>query len=90
MDKHLANHRYLAGDTYTIADIAVWPWYGALMKNVVYSAAEFLQTQHYTHLMRWTEEVGSRQAVQRGIKVNRAWGDAEKQVPERHQASDLD
>ncbi|MEQ4284590.1 glutathione-dependent disulfide-bond oxidoreductase [Pseudomonas syringae] len=90
LNRRLGEHRYLAGDTYTIADIAVWPWYGALVQNKVYSAAEFLSVHEYPHLIRWTEEIAARPAVIRGQKVNRTWGEEADQVPERHQASDLD
>ncbi|NAT58054.1 glutathione-dependent disulfide-bond oxidoreductase, partial [Pseudomonas syringae pv. actinidifoliorum] len=90
LDRRLAEHRYLAGDTYTIADIAVWPWYGALVRNKVYSAAEFLSAHEYPNLIRWTEEIAARPAVIKGQKVNRTWGEEADQVPERHEASDLD
>ena len=90
LDRRLADNQYLAGEHYTIADIAVWPWYGQLVRNNVYSAAEFLSAHEYTHLQRWAEEVANRPAVIRGQRVNRTWGDEPSQVPERHQASDLD
>ncbi len=90
LDKHLANNKYMCGDQYTIADIAIWPWYGALVKNRVYEAAEFLQTHTYKNLVRWTEEVGSRAAVKRGVMVNRTWGELSGQLHERHDASDFD
>ena len=80
----------MCGDQYTIADIAIWPWYGALMQNKVYEAAEFLQTQEYKHLTRWTEEISQRAAVKRGIMVNRTWGELNEQLHERHDASDFD
>ena len=89
LDRQLANCRYIAGDTYTIADIAVWPWYGALVKNVVYEAAEFLDAPSYTHVVRWAEEVAKRPAVQRGRMVNRISGEPHKQLHERHDASDF-
>lgn len=79
----------LAGDRYTIADIAVWPWYGQLVRDNVYSAAEFLSAHEYTHVQRWAEEIAKRPAVIRGQRVNRTWGDEETQVPERHQPNDL-
>lgn len=90
LDRHLANNRYMCGDQYTIADIAIWPWYGALVQNKIYEAAEFLQTQEYKNLTRWTEEIGQRAAVKRGLMVNRTWGDLDQQLHERHDASDFD
>ncbi|MGF0238985.1 glutathione-dependent disulfide-bond oxidoreductase [Rhodococcus sp. IEGM1300] len=90
LDRRLAETQYLAGEHYTIADIAVWPWYGQLVRNNVYSAAEFLSAHEYTHLQRWAEEIAKRPAVIRGQRVNRTWGDESSQVPERHQPSDLD
>ena len=90
LDRRLAESPYLAGDTYTIADIAVWSWYGQLVRNTVYSAAEFLSAHEYTHVQRWAEEIAKRPAVVRGLRVNRTWGDEASQVPERHEASDLD
>ncbi|TWX67888.1 glutathione-dependent disulfide-bond oxidoreductase [Colwellia demingiae] len=90
LDRHLANNKYMCGDQYTIADIAIWPWYGALMQNKVYEAAEFLQTQEYKHLTRWTEEISKRAAVKRGVMVNRTWGELDEQLHERHDASDFE
>ena len=90
LDRRLAESTYLAGEAYTIADMAVWPWYGALAKGQVYGAGEFLQVQDYTHLQRWTEQIAARPAVQRGRKVNRATGDLADQLHERHDASDFD
>ena len=90
LDRRLAESPYLAGDDYTIADMAVWSWYGALAKGLVYEAAEFLQVQAYTHVQRWTDQISERPAVKRGRRVNRVWGDAAEQVPERHDASDFD
>jgi len=89
LDTALAERRYIAGDEYTIADIAIWPWYGALVQGTAYNAAEFLSAHEYTHLQRWAAEIGQRPAVIRGRKVNRTWGDESEQVPERHSASDL-
>lgn len=89
LDKHLAERPYLAGEEYTIADMAVWPWYGAMAKGQLYEAGEFLQVQEYTHLIRWADQIAKRPAVQRGRKVNRTWGDADNQLPERHDASDF-
>ena len=90
LDRRLAESAYLAGDDYTIADIAVWPWYGALAQGLLYNAGEFLQVQDYTHLQRWTAAIAARPAVQRGRRVNRVWGDAAEQLAERHDASDFD
>lgn len=90
LDKRLAQSAYLAGDDYTIADMAVWPWYGALVKGLVYDAAEFLQVQDYTHVQRWTDQIAERPAVKRGRMVNRAWGEPSSQLHERHDASDFD
>jgi GSH-dependent disulfide-bond oxidoreductase len=90
LDRRLAESRHLAGDDYTIADIAVWPWYGALAKGQLYEAGEFLQVQQYTHVLRWADEIAQRPAVQRGRKVNRTWGEPSSQLPERHDASDFD
>lgn len=90
LDKQLANNRYIAGDEYTIADMAIWPWYGALVLNVVYTAAEFLQADSYSNVMRWAKEIGERPAVKRGKMVNRVWGDLDGQLAERHDASDFE
>jgi GST-like protein len=90
LDRHLANNKYMCGDQYTIADIAIWPWYGALVQNKVYEAAEFLQTQSYKNLVRWTEEIAERTAVKRGVMVNRSWGELDQQLHERHDASDFE
>jgi len=90
LDRRLADNQYLCGDEYTIADMAVWPWYGALVQNKVYEAAEFLETHTYKNLIRWTEEIGARDAVKRGRMVNRAFGPLEEQLRERHNASDFD
>ena len=89
LDKRLANNRYLAGDEYTIADIAVWPWYGNLAMGIQYDAGEFLQVQDYTHVQRWTKEIAQRPAAQRGRMVNRVTGKPESQLHERHDASDF-
>ncbi|MGJ7541280.1 glutathione-dependent disulfide-bond oxidoreductase [Variovorax sp. LT1R16] len=90
LDRRLAESPFVAGDDYTIADIAVWSWYGALSKGLLYEAGEFLQVQEYTHVQRWTDAIAERPAVQRGRRVNRTWGDAANQLPERHEASDFD
>jgi len=90
LDRHLADHRYLAGDEYSIADMAVWAWYGALVKNKVYNAAEFLEAHTYKNLLRWTDEIAERPAVKRGRIVNKTWGSPEHQLQERHDASDFE
>ncbi|MEP4546675.1 MAG: glutathione-dependent disulfide-bond oxidoreductase [Saccharospirillum sp.] len=90
LDRHLADNTYLCGDTYSIADMAVWPWYGWLVQNKVYEAAEFLEADGYTHVLRWANAIAERPAVKRGVKVNRTWGEPDEQLPERHDASDLD
>jgi GST-like protein len=90
LDRRLADSRYLAGDEYTIADIAAWPWYGTLAKGQLYGAGEFLQVQHYRHVLRWTDEIAQRPAARRGRMVNRTWGDPASQLHERHEASDFD
>jgi GST-like protein len=90
LDRRLAQSRFLAGDDYTIADIAVWPWYGGLVKGVMYDAGEFLSVQDYTHILRWADEIGARPAVRRGRMVNRVMGDPASQLRERHDASDFD
>ncbi len=90
LDRHFANKQYLCGDEYSIADIAVWPWYGELMLNKLYDAAEFLDAPSYKHMNRWTQEILARPAVQRGKMVNRSWGSPEKQLRERHHASDFE
>ena len=90
LDQHLANHRYLAGDEYTIADMATCPWYGGLVMGKLYEAGEFLAVQSYKNVLRWAEDIQQRPAVQRGQKVNRVWGEEHEQVAERHAASDLD
>ena len=90
LDRRLAEAAYLAGDDYTIADIAVWPWYGALAKGLVYGAGEFLQVQDYKNVQRWAEAIAQRPAVQRGRMVNRGWGEPSSQLHERHDASDFD
>ncbi len=90
LNRRLSESAYLAGDSYTIADIAVWSWYGQVVRNTVYGAAEFLAAHEYTHVQRWAETIAQRPAVIRGMRVNRTWGDEATQVPERHDASDLD
>jgi len=90
LDRHLADNRYMCGDEYSIADIAIWPWYGAVYSGAVYDAAEFLDTKSYSNLGRWAEEVSEREAVKRGRIVNRRWGPLDKQLRERHSASDFE
>jgi len=89
LDRRLAESRYLAGDDYTIADIAVWPWYGALAKGQLYESGEFLQVSEYKNVLRWNDEIAQRPAAQRGRMVNRAWGQPESQLHERHDAADF-
>jgi GST-like protein len=90
LDRHLANNRYMCGDEYSIADIAIWPWYGAVYTGAVYDAAEFLDTKSYSNLGRWADEISQREAVKRGRIVNRAWGPLDKQLRERHSAADFE
>ncbi len=90
LNRRLAASAFLAGSDYTIADMAVWPWYGALAKGQLYEAGEFLQVHEYTHVLRWADQIAQRPAVQRGRRVNRTWGQPESQLPERHRASDFD
>ena len=90
LDKHLEKNEYLAGDEYSIADIATWPWYGALAMGLLYEAGEFLQVDCYKHVQRWAQQISERPAAQRGRMVNRAWGEPETQLLERHDTSDFD
>ncbi|MGF1777565.1 glutathione-dependent disulfide-bond oxidoreductase [Vibrio nomapromontoriensis] len=90
LDKQLATNTYVAGEEYTIADMAIWPWYGNLVLGNLYDAAEFLQVESYTHVMRWAKLLEARQGVQRGRILNRSWGEEWEQVPERHCAEDID
>jgi GST-like protein len=90
LDKQLANNKFVAGDEYSIADMAIWPWYGATVLGRMYDAGEFLDVASYTHVVRWAKEIEARAAVQRGKIVNRAWGEAWEQLPERHSAEDID
>ena len=89
LDTHLATSQYMVGDEYTIADMAIWPWYGAIMREA-YAAQEFLSVHEYTHLDRWVDLVGSREAVKRGRMVNRGFGRPETQLKERHDARDFE
>jgi GST-like protein len=90
LNRALESRRYLCADYYTIADMATFPWYGALVQGKLYEAAEFLDVQSYTHVVRWAKEIGERPAVLRGKRVNRTWGDEALRVTERHSASDFD
>ena len=90
LDRHLADNAYMAGQDYSIADIAIWPWYGALAKGLIYGAGEFLQVEEYKHVQRWTDLIAQRPAVKRGRMVNRVMGDPASQLHERHEASDFD
>jgi len=90
LDKHLAENQFMAGSEYSIADMAIWPWYGCLVLGELYEAAEFLQVNNYTHVLRWANEIAERPAVKRGKMVNKAWGEPASQLRERHQASDFE
>jgi GSH-dependent disulfide-bond oxidoreductase len=90
LDRHLADNQFMAGDEYSIADMAIWPWYGSMVKGVLYEAGEFLEVHTYKNVIRWTDEIAERPAVKRGRMVNRVWGDPDAQVAERHDASDFD
>lgn len=90
LDHHLADNQYMCGDEYTIADIAIWPWYGLLVAGKAYSAGEFLDTKSYKHVNRWMEQIGKREAVKRGRIVNKSSGEPHEQLRERHDASDFD
>jgi GST-like protein len=90
LNRQLATTEYIAGADYTIADMAIWPWYGALVKGLVYDAGEFLQVQEYKNVIRWTDQLAERPAVKRGRMVNRVMGDPASQLRERHDASDFD
>ena len=90
LDKQLADNEYIAGSEYTIADVAIWPWYGGLVKGWLYEAGEFLSVQDYRHVQRWADAIGERPAVRRGRKVNRVFGEPADQLHERHAASDFD
>ncbi len=90
LDRRLADSPFLAGDDYSIADMAAWPWYGTLAQGQLYEAGEFLQVQDYKNVLRWTDQIAQRTAVQRGRMVNRTWGPPSSQLPERHDAGDFD
>lgn len=89
LNNHLAHNQYMCGDQYTIADMAIWPWYGALVTNKVYEAATFISAHQYEHVLRWAAQVNDRPAVKRGVRVNKAWGEPESQVLNRHSADDF-
>jgi len=90
LDRRLADNEYVAGPEYTIADMAIWPWYGGLVQGRLYEAGEFLSVQDYRHVRRWADAIGGRPAVKRGRIVNRAFGEPSEQLHERHDASDFD
>ncbi len=90
LDRHLNESEYMAGSEYSIADIAIWPWYGGLVRGALYNAGEFLDVQSYTNVLRWTQMIAERPAAKRGRMVNRAWGDPSTQLHERHDASDFE
>ncbi|WP_198599313.1 glutathione S-transferase C-terminal domain-containing protein, partial [Vibrio sp. 10N.261.55.A7] len=90
LDKQLAKNTYVSGEEFTIADMAIWPWYGCLVLGRLYDAAEFLQVETYEHVVRWAKLIDQREGVQRGRIVNRSWGEEWEQVPERHSAKDID
>jgi GST-like protein len=90
LDRRLAESEYLGGAAYTIADMATWPWYGGLVKGVLYEAGEFLSVSEYKNVLRWTDQIAERPAVKRGRMVNRTWGEPASQLPERHEASDFE
>jgi len=90
LNRELASRPYIAGAEYTIADMAIWPWYGAVVMGKVYDAGEFLETHTYTHVLRWAHEIAERPAVKRGRRVNNVWGEPSSQLAERHDASDFE
>lgn len=89
LDRQLAERPFIAGDNYSIADMAIWPWYGALVKGLLYGAEQFLSVHEYKHVQRWADDIYARPAAQRGRMVNRAWGELSSQLLERHDASDF-
>lgn len=89
LDKQLKSHEFIAGNEYSIADMAIWPWYGVLAQGKLYEAEAFLQVKSYKHLQRWTQQIAERPAVQRGRIVNRTWGEPHEQLPERHSMKDF-
>ncbi|WP_076410498.1 glutathione-dependent disulfide-bond oxidoreductase [Shewanella sp. UCD-KL12] len=90
LDKQLANNEFIAGEEYSIADMAIWPWYGSLVLGRLYDAAEYLDVESYPHLQRWAKQIDQRTAVKRGRIVNRSWGEEWEQLSERHSAADID
>ncbi|WP_350607824.1 glutathione-dependent disulfide-bond oxidoreductase [Pseudoalteromonas sp. MER144-MNA-CIBAN-0113] len=90
LNRHLSDNEYMAGSKYSIADIAIWPWYGSLVLGDLYDAAEFLDVASYTHVVRWAKQVAARPGVKRGRRVNRTWGPEEEQMAERHSARDFE
>ncbi len=90
LDRHLSDNKFFAGDEYSIADMAIWPWYGAVVLGVVYNAGEFLSVDEYKNVLRWTKQIGERPAVRRGRMVNSTTGKPENQLRERHDASDFE
>ena len=90
LDKNLAKRQFITGQEYTIADMAIWPWYGGLVLGRLYDAAEFLQVESYTNIVRWAREIDMRPAAIRGRRVNKTWGDESEQLPERHSSADFD
>ncbi|NVK87755.1 MAG: glutathione-dependent disulfide-bond oxidoreductase [Gammaproteobacteria bacterium] len=90
LNQHLAHHEFMIGDEYSIADMAIWPWYGALVQDNLYQAGEFLQVEEYQHVVRWAQQIGQRSAVKRGIRVNKTWGEESEQLPERHSSADFE
>ena len=90
LDRHLAEHEFMAGSEYSIADMAIMPWYGSLAKGILYESAEFLAVHEYTNVIRWTDMLMDRPAVKRGQMVNRVWGEPHRQLPERHDAGDFE
>jgi GST-like protein len=90
LDQHLSEHEFIAGSEYSIADMAIWPWYGALVLGELYEAAEFLQVDNYRHVLRWAGQINARPAAKRAVRVNKTWGDKALRVPERHSAADFD
>ncbi|WP_404340719.1 glutathione-dependent disulfide-bond oxidoreductase [Pseudoalteromonas mariniglutinosa] len=89
LNRHLSDHDYMAGSEYSIADIAIWPWYGSLVLGDLYDAAEFLDVESYTHVVRWAKQIARRPAVKRGQRVNRTWGEESQQLAERHSKNDF-
>ncbi|MEM9881272.1 MAG: glutathione-dependent disulfide-bond oxidoreductase [Pseudomonadota bacterium] len=90
LDQHLAKNEYMAGSEYSIADIAIWPWYGLLAEGKAYNSGEFLQVQYYKNVQRWTAQIGARPAVKRGRVVNKPWGEENTGLKERHSAADFE